>query len=77
MKPTEVRSALAALSLTQGKAAALLGSGIRSVARWCSEGVSDPPTVALLRLLATHPELVGDYADYTAILHSEKTTGLM
>jgi DNA-binding transcriptional regulator YiaG len=54
----DVRGLLARLSLTQGQAAALIGAGRRSVARWCRDGVSDPPTVALLRILAAHPELV-------------------
>jgi DNA-binding transcriptional regulator YiaG len=58
MSATEVRDVLESLSLTQVGAATQLRIGLRTVNRWCAEGVADPVAVALLRLLAWQPKLV-------------------
>jgi DNA-binding XRE family transcriptional regulator len=68
----DVRGLLARLSLTQGQAAKLIGAGRRSVARWCREGVSDPPTVALLWLLSWHPGLAAELPGATQPQTEEK-----
>lgn len=52
MTPTELREVLAALGLSQSRAARLLGVHIRTATRWCS-GEQDipPPVQRFLRLM--------------------------
>jgi len=67
MTPTELRSTIAALSLTQGGAARLCGVDERTMRRWaCGERAIPEPAVRLLSVAEAVPAAGRWLARYSA-----------
>lgn len=63
MTAAEIRAIFAALNLTQGGAATLLGVAPRTIAGWCSGNTPvSTPAARLLRLLHANPDLMHQVA---------------